>query len=259
MIAKLKYHFVAVALLGLLLVGCDILPFLNNVKLPVAGLTQAEVVSGLKEALKVGTDSAVTRLSRNNGFYGDKLVQIGLPKEADVIAKNIAKVPLLGDKVLEETRKLINRAAEDAAKEAAPIFKNAITTMSITDAVGILKGNDSAATHYLRGKTFNQLKQAFMPKIKASLGKNIVSNVSAESAYKSLIDKYNTAAKIPFSGLEQVKTNSLSQYVTRRALNGLFVKVALQEKLIRQDPKARVTDILKKVFDENNRNSALTF
>jgi len=174
-----------------------------------------------------------------------------LPKEANAIVKNLSKVPLVGEPLVEEAKKLINRAAEDAAREAAPIFKNAITTMSIADAVGILKGNDSAATHYLRGKTYRQLKQAFLPKIKNSLSKDLVKNTSAEEAYQKLIDNYNLAAKIPFSGLEPIKTNSLSQYATKRALNGLFLKVANEEKDIRHDPVARVNDILKKVFDEN--------
>ncbi len=258
MLARFKLHIIAIVSSVLLLSSCEILEqILGQVQLPV--LTQEEIANGLKEALKVGTDTAVTRLSRTNGFYKDKLVQIGLPKEADVIVTNISKVPLLGDKLIEETKKLINKAAEEAATEAAPIFKNAISNMSITDAVSILKGNDSAATHYLRQNTYKQLYNKFMPKIQASLGRKIVKDVSADDAYKSLIDKYNMAAKIPFSGLEQVKTNSLIEYVTRRALNGLFLKVANEENDIRNDVNARVNDLLKKVFDENNRNSALTF
>lgn len=249
---------IGILLLFFSLSACDVLkPYLEGVQLPV--LTKEEITRGLKEALKVGTDTAVTRLSRKNGFYGNKLLQIGLPKEADIIVKNISKVPLLGDAVIKETKKKINRAAEDAAIEAAPIFKNAITSMSIADAVGILQGKDSAATHYLREKTYNQLKRAFKPKIKASLGRKIVQNVSAEDAYSELINKYNLAAKIPMSGLSPIKTNSLSEYATRKALNGLFQKVAEEEKSIRKDPKARVSDILKKVFDESNRNSVAPF
>ncbi|MGB0429748.1 MAG: DUF4197 domain-containing protein [Bacteroidia bacterium] len=258
MLARFKFHALAIVSSLVILSSCDILEeILGQVQLPV--LSQEEIAKGLKEALRVGTDTAVTRLSRNNGFYKDKKVQIGLPHEADIIVKNISKVPLLGDKLIDETKKLINRAAEDAATEAAPIFKNAITSMSISDAVGILRGNDSAATHYLRKSTYKQLYNKFMPKIEASLGRKIVKDVSADGAYKALIDKYNMAAKIPFSGLEQVKSNSLSQYVTQRALNGLFLKVADEENSIRHDVNARVNDILKKVFDENNVNSAVTF
>lgn len=254
MFRRFRVHFLAL-FLGLgVFTGCDLLDQIlsnaGNLNLPTA-LSSGEIAKGLKEALKVGTDTAVNRLARNNGFYGDKLVQIGLPKEADIIVKNLSKVPLVGEPLVEEAKKLINRAAEDAAREAGPIFKNAITTMSIADAVGILKGNDSAATHYLRGKTYRQLQQAFQPKIKNSLSKDLVKNTSAEEAYQKLIDNYNLAAKIPFSGLEPIKTNSLSEYATRRALNGLFLKVADEEKHIRTDPVARVTDILKRVFDEN--------
>jgi len=254
MLRRVRVHFVALFMGMAVLTSCEILDQLlagaGNLNIPTA-LTSGEIAKGLKEALKVGTDTAVNRLARNNGFYGDKLVQIGLPKEANAIVKNLSKVPLVGEPLVEEAKKLINRAAEDAAREAAPIFKNAITTMSIADAVGILKGNDSAATHYLRGKTYRQLKQAFLPKIKNSLSKDLVKNTSAEEAYQKLIDNYNLAAKIPFSGLEPIKTNSLSQYATKRALNGLFLKVANEEKDIRHDPVARVNDILKKVFDEN--------
>lgn len=258
MLRRFKAHTFALFLGITVLTSCDLLnEILKQVDVPI--LTKEEIAKGLKEALKVGTDTAVTRLSRNNGFYKDKAVQIGLPKEADLIVKNLSKVPLIGDKLIEETKKLINRAAEDAATEAAPIFKNAITTMSITDAVGILNGNDSAATHYLREKTYKQLYNKFKPKIEASLGRKIVDNVSAQSAYKSLIDKYNMAAKIPFSGLEKVESNSLSEYATHHALGGLFNKVAGEENAIRHDVNARVNDILKKVFDENNRNSVIPY
>lgn len=253
MLRRVRVHFIALFMGVAVLSSCDLLNDLlagaGNLSIPV--LSNGDISKGLKEALKVGTDTAVNRLARNNGFYGDKLVQIGLPKEADMIVKNLSKVPLIGAPLVEEAKKLINRAAEDAAKEAGPIFKSAITTMSIADAVNILKGNDTAATHYLRGKTYRQLKQAFLPKIKSSLSKDLVKSTSAEEAYQKLIDNYNLAAKIPFSGLEPIKTNSLSEYATDRALNGLFSKVANEEKDIRTDPLARVSDILKKVFDEN--------
>ena len=239
--------------LSFFLTGCDILKeVLESGGLPM--LTSEEIGKGLKEALKVGTNKSVSALSKTDGFYGNKLLQIALPKEANTIVKNVSKIPLLGDKVVEETKKMINRSAEDAASQAGPIFKNAITSMSISDAVGILKGRDTAATNYLRRKTFSKLQNAFTPKIKGSLGKKIIGNNSAESAYSSLIGNYNKAAKLPFSGLEQIKTNSLSKYVTRRALNGLFHKVKAEEKNIRDNPGARVNDLLKKVFSEENRN-----
>ena len=257
MIRRFKLRFVALFLSLGLLSGCEVLEeVLGNLDLPTQGLTTQEITKGLKEALKKGTNKAAGTLSAQDGYYKDKLVRIALPKEARVIVQNLSKVPLVGQPLIEETKKILNRAAEDAASTAGPIFINAITSMSIKDAVGILKGNDTAATHYLRKTTFKKLNQAFSPKIKQSLGKKLVQNTSAEDAYAKLINNYNLAAKIPFSGLEPIKTNSLSKYVTKRALNGLFLKVSNEEKNIRDNPAARVTDILKKVFDPENIKTA---
>ncbi|MCB0738363.1 MAG: DUF4197 domain-containing protein [Bacteroidetes bacterium] len=232
--------------------SCDsILPFIEALLQPVEqGLSKEQIVKGLKEALKVGTDTAVTRLTRKNGFYGDKLLKIGLPKEANLIVENIAKIPLIGQAAIDKTTELINRAAEDAATEAKPIFINAITNMTIADGFALLHGEDSAATAYLRKNTYQQLFNAFKPKIENSLSKKIVGNVSAESSYSTLIDNYNKVAKIPLSGLTEVKTNTLSSYATNMALKGLFVKVLEEEKDIRHDVKARVSDLLKQVFGE---------
>lgn len=209
-------------------------------------LTEAEVIAGLKDALKVGTDTSVTILHKVDGYYKDEIVKILLPAEAQVVYDNISKVPG-GSDLLERTILAMNRAAEDAATEAKPIFVDAITSITIQDGFNILKGSDTAATSYLKGKTFNPLKEAFSPKIGASLSKPLVLGVSAESAYSNLISAYNTAS---LNGLlfDKVTTNTLSDHVTTMALNGLFVKVADEEKSIRKDPLARVTDILKKVF-----------
>jgi hypothetical protein len=148
---------------------------------------------------------------------------------------------------MDQTILAMNRAAEDAASEAKPIFVNAITGMTIADGFTILKGTDSAATTYLRGKTYDSLYQKFQPKIDVSLNKPLVAGVSAQSAYSNLIDAYNTAS---LGGLlfDKVTTNSLSSHVTTKGLNGLFLKVSDQEKKIRKDPLAQVTDLLKKVF-----------
>ena len=146
----------------------------------------------------------------------------------------------------------VNRAAEDAAVEAKPIFVDAITKMTVTDGLAIVNGADDAATSYLKTNTYSQLESSFQPKIATSLGKNIVAGVSAESAYASLINTYNNAVDVanllPGNSYAKVTTNSLSAYTTQKALNGLFVKVAEEELAIRKDPVARVTDILKKVF-----------
>ncbi|MBI1305133.1 MAG: DUF4197 family protein [Bacteroidetes bacterium] len=212
------------------------------------GLTNEEVIQGLKSALTVGTDTSVSVLSVVDGYYGDDLVKILLPDEAAAIIKNISKVPG-GTALVESTIKAINRSAEDAAIEAKPIFIDAITGITITDGFAILNGDSNAATTYLRGKTETNLTAAFTPKISASLNKTLVGNISAESAYKDLINAYNTAS---LNGVlfAKIETNSLTEHTTKKALSGLFLKVADEELKIRTDVTHRVNDILKKVFGE---------
>ena len=221
---------------------------LPKVNLPTTkrGFTNDDAVAGLKEALKIGTDTAVSVLTKPDGFFKDEAVKIILPPEAQNVAKNISKIPG-GQAMMDKTILAMNRAAEDASKEAAPIFKNAITTMSVTDGMNIVKGADNAATSYLKDKTYSPLKDAFKPKIQASLSKPLVMGISAEASYRELIDAYNKAS---LNGMlfEKVNSNSLSDYVTSKGLDGLFLKVADQEKLIRKNPVAQVTDLLKKVF-----------
>ncbi len=209
-------------------------------------LTQAEVVKGLKNALTVGTDSAVRRLNATDGFLKDAAIKILLPPEAQDIIKQVSKIPG-GEALVDKTITAINRAAEDAASTAGPIFANAVTNMSINDAFGILKGTDTAATQYLRNTTFSQLKNAFTPKINNSLSKPLVFNTSAEKLYTDLVSAYNTAS---LGGVlfPKVNNSSLSEHVTNRALDGMFLKIADEEKQIRTDPVHRVTSILQRVF-----------
>lgn len=247
-------HYIALAVACLLLGGSAQaqfkLPKLKDLKLPggttTSGITNTDAVAALKDALKIGTDTAVSVLSKANGFYSDLAVKIFLPPEAQAIQKNIAKVPG-GQKLLDKTILAMNRAAEDAAKEATPIFKNAITSMTITDGLSIVKGSENAATTFLRNKTYDQLKALFTPKIRTSLSKPLVAGISAERAYSDLVKAYNMAS---LNGrlFSSIKTNSLSEHVTVKGLDGLFSKVALQEKNIRTNGLAQVTDILKKVF-----------
>ena len=209
-------------------------------------LTEAEVIRGLKSALEVGTNSAVSILNVEDGYYGDDIVKILLPPEAAPIFDNISSVPG-GTELLENTIKSVNRAAEDAAVEATPIFIDAITGITIADGFNILNGADNAATEYLRVNTYSGLQGAFQPKIETSLSKEIILGVSAENAYSSLISTYNTAS---LGGIlfPMVTDNTLSEYTTEKALDGLFVKVADEEKNIRLNPVARINDILTKVF-----------
>lgn len=215
------------------------------------GLSEEEVAAGLKEALRVGTDTSVSQLNAEDGYYGDEAVKILLPPEADVIIDNLSLIPG-GPALVEETVKKINRAAEDAAQEAKPIFVEAITNMTIQDAFGILNGNDSSATTYLKDKTYSDLYALFQPDINNSLSKPIILGQSAESAYAALINTYNNAVAVanllPTNDYPSVTGNSLSAHTTNFALKGLFKKVAEEEQAIRTDPLARVNDILKKVF-----------
>lgn len=216
--------------------------------LNTGGLTNEEIVKGLRKALEVGTDTAVTRLSITDGYYKDNIVKILLPPEAAPIFDNLSKIPG-GDQLVENTIMAINRAAEDAAPEATDIFVSAITNITIGDGLDILNGNDSAATSFLKKGTYTPLQDAFAPKINTSLGKPLVLGASAASLYSDLVSTYNTAS---LNGIlfPKITQNTLGEYVTAKALDGLFVKVAVEEGKIRNDVNHRVSDILERVFGQ---------
>lgn len=220
-----------------------------------APLTQNEIVGGLKEALITGAEKSADLLGKTDGYYQDELVKILLPPEADVIVQNLNKIPG-GDKMLEDVLLRINRAAEDAAKEAAPVFVNSIKSMTITDAMGILKGKDDAATQYLRSTTYNELFALYEPKIKASIDKELVGGISTGASWNALTSRWNTVANSvagKIAGLKPVQTE-LEDYLTQKALDGLFLKIANEEKQIRENPAARVSSLLKRVFGSVNGN-----
>jgi hypothetical protein len=205
-------------------------------------LTDAQIADGLKEALKVGTDTAVSIVSKVDGYYGDNLIKIFLPPGSD---KMVTAASILGNQQqIDDLILMINRSAEDAAPEAVNIFVTAITNMTIVDAINILHGEDSAATHFLRDNTYYELYQAFKPKIEASLDKELVLGASANTTWTAATTLYNNAYP-----LDPVGTD-LSTHVTEKALDGLFEKIKAEEKQIREDPNARVSDILKDVFGE---------
>lgn len=208
-------------------------------------------INGLKGALDLGIDKAVSLLSKENGFYNDQLLKIVLPEEAQVIVNNIKYIPN-GEAMLEKAVLSLNRAAEDAVKEAKPIFKSAIKNMSITDAAGILFGADNAATTYLRNNTYSALVSAFAPKVSASLEKPLVANISTAATWNTLTSTYNTVANSLVGQVANLKpvNVSLESYVTGKALDALFNKIAVEEKAIRTDPKERVSSILQKVFGQ---------
>ena len=214
-----------------------------------AGNSSSLNASGLKEALNVGIKNTITKVSKTNGYFSDAAIKILLPEEAQKIVNNL-KLILGGEKMVNDVVLRMNRAAEDAAKEATPIFVKAITGMSFSDATSILMGKNDAATTYLKKTTFSQLTAAFRPKIKTSLDKPLVGNISTNQSWKKLTTSYNKVAKSTVGKLYNMKAinTNLDQYVTEKALNGMFIKLAEEEKSIRTNPAARVTGLLKSVF-----------
>ena len=199
-----------------------------------SSLSNDDIISGLKEALRVGTDSSTKKLSKLDGFFGDAAIKILMPEEAKKMEKTLRNFGMgsLVDKAILS----MNRAAEDAANGVGNIFWDAIKKMSITDGLKILRGGDFAATDYLKSITTKDLTEKFRPVIEASLVK-----VDATKYWKDVFTAYNKFSAAPVN-------TDLNVYVTERALGGLFYNIGLQEQKIRKDPAAQVTDILKKVF-----------
>lgn len=198
-------------------------------------LTNEEVIEGLKEALSIGTNNSSGLASKVDGYYKNPRLFIPWPDEA-VEMKN--KLNSIGfEKKVSEFEESLNRAAEEAAKNASPIFLKAIKEMSLSDGFAILKGEDTAATNFLRKTTYSPLKESFKPVVKEAIEK-----VKVTSYWNPLVTKYNM---IP--GVKK-QNPDLEEYVTIKAINGLMILIADEEVKIRKDPMARVTDILKKVF-----------
>lgn len=233
---KLIYLLITLSLLS----GCEgtqqILKGISEYPTTAGGLSNSEIVSGLKQALEIGAQNSAGQLSSLDGFFKNAAIKILLPQEAQKVEKTLRDLGMgsLVDKAILS----VNRAAEDAAKSAAPIFVNAIKTMSIQDALGILKGGDFAATNYLKSRTTSPLTDAFKPVIEKSLG-----NVGATKYWADLFNTYNKFATSKINP-------DLSAYVTEKAMDGIFFQVGLEEQKIRKDPAARVTELLKKVFSK---------
>lgn len=244
-----KIHGIILVVLITLLTGCAQLMNMVQTASAISELTEGDIVSGLKEALTIGARNAAEKLSLENGYYGDQSVKIPLPEEAMVIVENISRIPG-GDKLMEEVVLSINRAAEDAARNVAPIFASAVTQMTITDGYNILHGADNAATQYLISTTYDQLYSLYRPKISASTGKDIVAGISAQESWTTLTDKWNTLAGSiagRLAGFKPVNTD-LDDFLTRKALDGMFLKVEGEELKIRKDVSARITPLLQRVF-----------
>lgn len=198
-------------------------------------LTNDEVINGLKEALTVGTNNSSGLASKADGYLKNPKLFIPWPAEAKDMRDKLIKMGM--QKKVTEFETSLNRAAEEAAKKAAPVFTDAITGMSIGDGFAILNGGDTAATHYLREKTFTPLKEKFMPTVKEAIAKTKVT-----SYWTPLATAYN---KLP--GVKKQNPN-LNDYVCTKAVNGLMTLIQDEEAKIRKDPMAQVTDLLKKVF-----------
>ncbi|MBS1512315.1 MAG: DUF4197 domain-containing protein [Bacteroidetes bacterium] len=201
-----------------------------------SSLSNDDIVNGLKEALSIGTDSAAGRLHKVDGFFANAALKILMPPEAQKVEATLRKAGLgsLADKAILS----MNRAAEDAAGSIAPIFIDAIKHMTLTDGLKILNGGNNAATEYLKGQTTAALTAKMKPIIEASLSK-----VNATQYWKDAFTAYN---KIPFT--KAPVNTDLTAYVTDKALNGVFLSIADEEKKIRTNPAAQVTSLLKKVF-----------
>jgi len=193
------------------------------------------VAAGLKEALTIGAKNSVTKVSKQDGYFGNQLIKIPMPDKIHNIEKMMRQVGM--GKEVDKFILTMNRAAEKAAPQALSIFGNAVKEMTIPDAVKVLKGNDTAATEYLRDKTHSKIYTAFKPSVSTAMNE-----VGVTHAFKDMMDK---ARKIPLLKREAV---DLDDYVTSKALDGLFVTVGQEEHKIRKDPAARVTDLLKTVF-----------
>ena len=201
-------------------------------------LTNDEVIRGLKEALSIGINNATDLTSRTDGFLKNGEISIPWPEDALKVKQKAEDWGLSGqvDKIVTT----LNRAAEEASKEAAPIFLNAIRNMSISDGFSILRGGDGAATKFLKDKTTIELKRAFAPKVNEAIEK-----VELTKYWNPVITRYNQSTIL--TGAEQINPD-LNDYVLTKAIDGLFTMVEKEENKIRKDPMARVTDILQKVF-----------
>ncbi|MCB4809347.1 DUF4197 domain-containing protein [Tamlana sp. 62-3] len=227
---------ILLVLIALNLTACaELQQVVNQLPQETTTLGNDQIANGLIQALNLGIDKQVTKLTQTDGFFKNELVKITLPEELQKVDKALRDIGL--SSLADEGLKVLNRAAEDAVKEATPIFVDAVKGITFADAKNILLGNDDAATQYLTTKTQTSLYDKFQPVINNSFAK-----VGADKIWTNLITKYNN---IPFTS--NVNPD-LTDYVTGEALNGVYKMIAVEEKEIRNNVASRTTDILKKVF-----------
>jgi Protein of unknown function (DUF4197) len=222
-------------LAGLTLSSCAEMQQIANQLPSVLEQGNTDIAGGLKEALNNGINKQVSKLTAVDGFYKNEMVKILLPEELQKVDAGLRKIGL--GKLADDGLKAINRTAEDAVKEATPIFVSAIKGMTFTDAKNILMGNESAATTYLQSSTSSALYAKFNPVIKNSFSK-----IGADKVWANIITKYNS---IP---LVKKVNPDLTEYTTNKAMEGVFKMIAVEEKNIRTDLNSRTSDLLKKVF-----------
>ncbi len=223
---------IAVLFLSIALSSCDVLSNLPN----VGGVTEAEAGEGIKEALSQGLVKAVLKLNKEDGFFADAFYKILMPPDAQKVVNTLRDLGM--GKMVDKAILSINRGAEDAAGYAKPIFVDAIKSMTLSDAIGLVKNGDTSATHFFRVKTTDKLTAAFMPVIKTSLDK-----VDATKYYGDVISTYNN-----FPTTFKKINPDLASFVTNKATNALFDLVAKEELNIRQNIAARTTELLRRVF-----------
>jgi hypothetical protein len=227
---------VVFSLVAFILFGCaEMQQVMDQLPQGTGVLSQAEIGNGLKEALNNGISKQVSKLTATDGFFKNEAVKILLPEELQTVDKKLRQIGM--GKLADEGLKVINRAAEDAVKEATPIFVDAVKQMTFTDAKNILLGNDSSATTYLQNTTSTALYAKFNPVIKNSYTK-----VGADKVWSQIITKYNSIPLV-------TKVNpDLTDYTTNKAMEGVFKMIAVEEKDIRTNLSSRSSDLLKKVF-----------
>ncbi len=233
--------FIIIGTLGAYPVEAGFADVLKNIQKALKGgksLSEKDIIRGLREALEIGAANAVKTVSAIDGYYKNPNIKIPLPENIQKVKKLLTKAGLGSQVGAFELS--MNRAAERAAPQAKKIFWDAIKQIRFSDAKQILKGADNEATLYFKDKTFNQLEKTFKP-----ITRKAMTEVGVTRHYQNLNDRMRN---IPF--LDRMSFD-LDQYVTEKALDGLFLILAEEEKKIRQDPAARVTDILKKVFGKN--------
>ncbi|MBL0132456.1 MAG: DUF4197 domain-containing protein [Chitinophagaceae bacterium] len=227
----MKRFYLSALLFSIVFVSCDVLS-----KLPTGGVTESEAGAGIKEALGQGLVKAVLQLNREDGFFKNAIYKVLLPPDAKKIENTLRDLGM--NKMVDKAILAINRAAEDAAGFAKPIFVDAIKSMTISDAIGLVRNGDTSATHFFRVKTTDKLIAAFLPVIKSSLDK-----VEATRYYGDIVNTYNN-----FPTTFKKINPDLPGFVTGRATDALFDLVAKEEMNIRQNLVARTTDLLRKVF-----------